>query len=114
MKRMSHLNMSRLTLATSYFCCAALAFAQSPPPGDCVVNILNRTSLVAADGLWRIDNVPTGQGPVRARFTCTTNGVTQYGQSPFINLLAGRTTAFPPGITLGNYLRDSCANRRSW
>src|SRR5260370_6767369 len=33
---------------------------------NCTVSILNRNARVDASGLWRIDNVPTLQGPVRA------------------------------------------------
>lgn len=80
---------------------AGTAFAQ--PPGDCVVNILNRTGVVGTDGRWRVENVPSLQGPVRARFTCTSNGVTQYGQTPFFEIRTNQTTAFPAGITLGNF-----------
>lgn len=76
-------------------------------PGDCVVNILNRSAAVGPDGRWRLDSVPANQGAVRARFTCTTNGATQYGQSPFFQVLPGQTAAFPSGIPLGNYLIPS-------
>src|SRR5947207_1454237 len=48
---------------------------------NCTVSILNRTAQVRPDGTWRIDNVPTGFGPVRARATCVENGVTRSGQS---------------------------------
>lgn len=34
------------------------------------VSILNKTTRVSADGSWRIDNVPVGFGPVRARAAC--------------------------------------------
>ena len=70
-----------LSCLAGYLLWVGVALAQ--PPGNCVVNILNRTSVVGADGRWRVENVPTLQGPVRARFTCTSKGVTQYGPTPF-------------------------------
>jgi hypothetical protein len=93
-------------LLGSLLCCFATTVAVAQP-GDCVVNILNRSGVVGADGRWRVDSVPANQGLVRARFTCTNNGVTQYGQTPFFQLRAGQTTAFPAGIPLGNYLVPS-------
>ena len=93
--------MSRRNSTLIFWLFAGTAFAQSP--GDCVVNILNRTALVGVDGRWRLENVPAQQGPVRARFTCTSNGITRYGQTPFFQIIPGGTTAFPPGVTLGNF-----------
>ena len=94
--------MSRRNRTLIFWLFAGTAFAQSP--GDCVVNILNRTSVVGANSRWRMENVPTLQGPVRARFTCTSNGVTQYGPTPFylMNEFTGAD------ITLG------CAERATW
>jgi hypothetical protein len=76
-------------------------------PGDCVVNILKRSTAVGPDGRWRLDSVPANQGAVRARFTCTGKGVTQYGQSPIFQVRRGQTAAFPSGIPLGNHLIPS-------
>ena len=47
--------MSRLTFTASYLISAVVALAQSTPPGDCVVNILNRTAIVGTDGRWRVE-----------------------------------------------------------
>src|SRR5690242_9079548 len=50
----------------------------------CVVSILNRVAHVQPDGTWRIENVPTNFGPLRARATCVVDGHTYSGQSdPF-------------------------------
>ncbi len=56
---------------------------------NCTISILNRTANVQPDGSWRIDNVPANFGQVRARATCTENGVTQSGQSDFFNVDVG-------------------------
>ena len=51
----------------------------------CVISVLNRVGRVQPDGNWRIDNVPTNFGPIRARATCVVDGETITGQSaPFI------------------------------
>ncbi len=60
----------------------------------CVVSILNRTSRVQHDGTWRLDNVPTNFGPLRARATCVVDGETIAGQSdPFVVPQDGRVGA---------------------
>jgi hypothetical protein len=47
----------------------------------CTVAILNRTARVDANGFWRLPNVPTNLGQVRARATCVRDGVTTVGVS---------------------------------
>ena len=49
----------------------------------CTVAVLNRTARVDAQGRWRIANVPTNAGLVRARATCVKNGVTVGGVSGY-------------------------------
>ncbi len=60
---------------------AATSFAQLDD--SCTVAVLNRTARVDADGFWRLANVPTNLGQVRARATCVRNGVTTVGVSDF-------------------------------
>ena len=75
--------------------------ATIPLDESCVVSILNRSARVAADGTWRIDNVPANFGLVRVRATCVKNGVTMSGQSDFISLEADINNGFSP-FGLGN------------
>lgn len=52
---------------------------------NCVVSVLNRTARVEADGTWVVPNVPSGQGPVRVRATCTEpDGILRSGQSGLV------------------------------
>jgi len=67
---------------------------------NCTVSILNRTARVRANGTWRIPNVPASFGRVRARATCTENGVTRSGQSSYVILTPNRTAAFDSEISL--------------
>ena len=54
---------------------------------NCVVNILNRTIQVSADGGWSLPNVPSNQGRIRARATCVNeDGTTTSGQSDYFNV----------------------------
>lgn len=55
--------------------------AQQQLDDHCVVSILNRTAQVRADGTWSLPNIPSTTGLVRARVTCTANGITRTGQS---------------------------------
>lgn len=48
---------------------------------NCVVSVLNRTVQVKPDGTWVLPNIPANFGPVRARATCVTNGITTAGES---------------------------------
>ncbi|WDE13108.1 Ig-like domain-containing protein [Thalassomonas haliotis] len=53
----------------------------------CVINILNRTIQVEADGGWSLPNVPANMGQIRARATCTLeDGRTVSGQSEYFNI----------------------------
>src|SRR6266481_125578 len=67
---------------------------------NCIVSVLNRNVQVNADGTWVLPNIPANFGPVRARATCVTNGITQFGQSSFFILPANSSTDVPP-IVLG-------------
>lgn len=68
---------------------------------NCVVAVLNRTVQVNADGTWVLPNIPANFGPVRARATCVTNGVTTFGQSNLFTIPANGSTNVPP-ILLGS------------
>src|SRR5215472_19141761 len=68
---------------------------------NCVVSVLNRNVQVNADGTWVLPNIPANFGPVRARATCVTNGVTQFGQSDFFTIPANGSTNVPR-IILGH------------
>lgn len=67
---------------------------------NCVVSVLNRNVQVNGDGTWVIPNIPANFGPVRARATCVSNGVTQFGQSDFFTLMPNLSVTLP-SITLG-------------
>jgi hypothetical protein len=68
---------------------------------NCVVSVLNRTVPVNPDGTWVLPNIPANFGPVRARATCVSNGVTQFGQSAFFSISANGASNVPP-IALGS------------
>lgn len=57
---------------------------------NCTVSILNRTAQVEPDGRWVLPNVPSNQGPVRARATCTENGITRVGASEYFSIPTAR------------------------
>src|SRR5260370_39791168 len=67
---------------------------------NCVVGVLNRTVQVNPDGTWVLPNIPANFGPVRARATCVSNGVTQFGQSAFFTIPANGSVNVPK-IILG-------------
>lgn len=71
-------------------------------PQECVVSILNRVAEVQSDGSWRVDNLPTGLGLVRARFTCVEGGITQTGQSKFFEILPNQGNGFESAFALGS------------
>ena len=79
---------------------ASTAFAQLDE--DCTVSILNRTAQVKPDGSWRIDNIPAGFGPVRARATCVRDGVTLSGESELFVIQVNAVTGFNANIVLGH------------
>src|SRR5216684_3529783 len=68
---------------------------------NCTVGVLNRTVQVNTDGTWVLPNIPANFGPVRARATCVTNGITQFGQSDFFTIPASGS-ANVPRIVLGS------------
>ena len=57
---------------------------------NCTVNILNRTIQVQQNGSWAMPNVPSSMGQVRARATCTENGVTTSGPTDYFSLITNR------------------------
>lgn len=63
---------------------------------NCVVSVLNRTAQVRADGSWILPNVPANFGLVRARGTCTENGVTRSGQTDYFFVPANGIVKVPP------------------
>ncbi|MEM7408858.1 MAG: FG-GAP-like repeat-containing protein [Myxococcota bacterium] len=70
------------------------ALAQVALDEDCTVSVLNRSARVQADGTWRVDNVPSNFGPVRARVNCARNGTTERGYSEPVVLEEGVSTGF--------------------
>ena len=67
----------------------------------CTVSILNRTAQVQPSGGWRIANVPANFGRIRARATCTDNGVTRSGQSDYFMITQNQATGFNAEMPLG-------------
>src|SRR5271169_4210116 len=67
---------------------------------NCTVSVLNRTVPVNPDGTWVLPNVPANFGQVKARATCTQNGVTTFGESDFFNVPANGAVNLP-AITMG-------------
>lgn len=53
---------------------------------NCVVSVLNRTSRVQSDGTWRINNLPSNMGRVRARASCVIDDKTLSAQSDFFTI----------------------------
>ncbi|MCC6624987.1 MAG: hypothetical protein IT385_27315 [Deltaproteobacteria bacterium] len=72
---------------------APRALAQTRPgPGEtCVIQVLNTSTLVAADGAWTLPNVPSLGGLVRARLVCQGPAGVRLGQSTFFEV--------PPSVT---------------
>jgi len=59
----------------------------------CVINILNRTIQVSADGGWALPNVPSNMGQIRARATCLLDdGQTISGQGEYFNVIRNGQT----------------------
>jgi hypothetical protein len=52
----------------------------------CMVSVLNRTVQASTDGSWRLDNIPTFMGQVRARATCIREGLTVSGQTGYFTI----------------------------
>ena len=85
--------------------------AQTQLNENCIVSVLNRNTRVRPDGSWVLPNIPANFGLVRARATCTFNGLTVSGESvPFLilanssvnvpPLVLGPTTPIPTALTL--------------
>jgi len=53
---------------------------------SCVISVLNRTVQADEKGAFRLDNVPSFLGKVRARATCTRNGDTFSGESDYFDI----------------------------
>ncbi len=62
----------------------------------CVVNILNRTVQVQADGTWFMPNVPANFGLVRARATCLREGGSVSGTTDYFRVQDNVQTVVPP------------------
>ncbi len=89
----------RIGLMLCLLLVAAPAEAQTPPVGldaSCVVNLVNRTTPVAADGSWAIANAPANLGLIRARATCVRDGQAVSGQSERFLVAANGTVDVPP------------------
>ena len=63
----------------------------------CTVSILNRSVQADAEGNWRIADVPSFMGQVRARASCVDNGITTYGQTDFFTINENGT------VKVGNF-----------
>jgi hypothetical protein len=90
----------------AFIVCTSVGLSTAPATAqqlnqNCVVGVLNRTTLVNADGSWILPNVPANFGLVRARATCVQNGITIFGQSNLFALGANGTVNLPH-IQLGN------------
>lgn len=65
------------------------ASASAQLDSTCTVSVLNRSARVPEQGGWVLPNVPTGQGPVRVRATCTaSDGTVRSGQSDLFSIPA--------------------------
>jgi hypothetical protein len=67
---------------------------------DCTVSIRNRAAKVRADGSWTVDNIPFTGEDLRARATCSREGVTLSGRSSFATMLPGSDSAFDSEISV--------------
>jgi hypothetical protein len=74
----------RLLAAVFMLSAAGTSYAQLDD--SCTVAVLNRTARPDAEGFWRLANVPSNLGQVRARATCVRNGVTTVGVSNFFTV----------------------------
>ncbi len=89
--------LSHLILAAAFLILHLPALAQLNQ--NCTVSVLNRTVPVNADGSWVLPNIPANFGQVKARATCTQNGVTTFGESDFFTVSANAAVNLP-AITL--------------
>ena len=54
---------------------------------NCVVNVLNRTVQADKFGGYALPNVPSFMGQIRARATCTRNGLTESGETEYFTII---------------------------
>lgn len=97
----ARINIRNTTLALLAWCCVFIAPAGAMLNENCVVSVLNRSVPAGADGSWVLPNVPANFGQVRARATCSENGMTSFGESGLFSLGANQTINLP-NIELGN------------
>src|SRR5262245_58395822 len=72
-------------------------FAHSQMLNDsCTVSILNRSARVQSDGTWYIPNIPASFGSLRARATCTQNGLTTSGESELFTVQNNQVVGILP------------------
>lgn len=94
--RRPHVSSLLLTLGV-----VAVGVLATPAPAaaqlneHCTVSILNRTVTVNPNGTWLLPNVPSGSGLVKARATCTDDGVTRSGESDYFTISPGETVEVP-------------------
>lgn len=79
---------------------AHLCFAQGLDE-SCIVTVLNRTSRAQPDGSFALPNVPQNFGQVRARATCTRDGITTSGESEFFTISSAGSPFRIPEIRFG-------------
>ncbi len=87
-------------VAVVLFLCLALPLTAQLNQ-NCTVSVLNRTVPVKPDGSWVLPNIPANFGQVKARATCTQNGVTTFGESAFFTIPENGAVNLP-AIPLGN------------
>ena len=75
-----------LVIGALTMCAASTRVEATDLDSSCVVSVLNRNVTVKEDGSWVLPNIPSGFGPVRARVTCTKDGITRSGHSELLNL----------------------------
>lgn len=92
--------MRRMGVAIATCICAALP-AMAQLNQNCTVSVLNRTVNVNSDGSWVLPNIPANFGQVKARATCTQNGVTTFGESDWFTVPPNGAVNLP-AITMGN------------
>ena len=76
------------SLAKCLVLCSISVTANAQLDENCIVNVLNRTIQVSADGGWSLPNIPSNQGNIRSRVTCIDpiTGVTSSGQTDFFRI----------------------------
>lgn len=110
---------SRTLLAFASLCMVSLpSFAARDVlsiDSTCVISVLNRTVQADDKGLFSLPNVPSNQGQVRARATCTRNGETITGETEYFTVInngsvdvglffTGSDTSIPTELSITNGL----------